>query len=190
MPVPVITQIKRHKIRALKTLFTCLCYICIGLQSSIIGIALLDLRYGIFGANQHALNFLCLSLHSVLVGCSFNQISLVVTARSIGYACGSVFAGFIDNRINTQLMLMLLLFINAATQVVIPLCRVLYLMIIDCVIAGTTSGMMDCCEYQNIFAMTLTCSNIFFSKSRIFSSSNFGQKSALHSFKRFTSLLG
>lgn len=68
MQLTVISEIKRHKIRALKTVITCLAYVCLGLHSSVIGVSLLDLR--------------------VLAGCDLNEITLVVTGRAIGYASG------------------------------------------------------------------------------------------------------
>ena len=126
MQLALISEIKKHKIRALKTLFTCLCYICIGLQSSVIGVALLDLK--------------------VLAGCDFNQITLTVTGRAIGYATGSVVAGFLDSKVNTQLMLMLMLLLGAGVHIAIPLCRTLLVMSILCGVSGLSCGIVDCCE--------------------------------------------
>lgn len=124
MQLAVISEIKRHKIRAVKTLITCLNYICLGLHSSVIGVALLDLK--------------------VLAGCDLNQITLTVTGRAIGYAAGSVISGFIDSYINTQLTLMVCLFAGAVIHVAIPLARSLLLMAILCGFAGFSNGVADC----------------------------------------------
>lgn len=127
MQIKFIAEIQQHKLRAVKTLITYLCYICIGLQGSLHGITLLDLQ--------------------VLAECTFNQISLTVTGRSIGYAIGSIISGYIDTKMNTQLTLSIFLLVSASTQVVIPFCKELSIMIIIYSIAGIATGILDCSEY-------------------------------------------
>lgn len=121
-----VSEIKEHKIRGVKTLFTCLCYICIGLQGAVIGVSFLDLK--------------------VLAGCEFSQITLILTSGSIGYASGSVVAGFLESRFNTQLVIAISLIVTAICQFGYPLTRSLIVMIFFGINAGFFSGMIDCCK--------------------------------------------
>ena len=133
MQLSFLIEIKKHKIRALKTLFTCMSYICMGLQSSVIGVALLDLQ--------------------TLTGSNFDTITLIVTGRALGYGTGSVVGGFLDERFNTQFMMMVSLFIGSAVHFGIPLCRSLIPMIMLNLIAGISCGIADNRKYNRIYHM-------------------------------------
>lgn len=127
MQLSFLTEIKNHKIRALKTLFTCIAYLCMGIQSSIIGVALLDLQ--------------------VLSSATFDTVTLLVTGRALGYGFGSVAGGFLDAKCNTQLTIMLSQFIGAVVHVGIPLCRIFWLMVLLNLIAGISCGVVDNRKY-------------------------------------------
>lgn len=101
-----------------------------GIQSSIIGVALLDLQ--------------------VLSGATFDTVTLLVTGRALGYGFGSVAGGFLDAKCNTQLTIMLSQFIGAVVHVGIPLCRTLWLMIVLNLIAGISCGVVDNRELEPI----------------------------------------
>lgn len=126
MQLKVIGEIEKHKIRSLKTLFTCLGSICIGLQSSVIGVALLDLK--------------------ILAGTDLQSISYLVVGRSLGFSIGSLIGGCLDQKINTQLVLIVALGISGLTQIAIPLTRSLIVMLIAHGINGITNGISDTSE--------------------------------------------
>lgn len=125
-----VTEIKEHKIRALKTLFTCLCYICIGLQGSGIGVSFLDLK--------------------VLAACTLSQIAFILSGGAIGYAGGSVVAGFLESKFNIQLVIAISLGLTSICQFGYPLSRSLVVMIVIGVNAGFFSGIVDCCKLNRI----------------------------------------
>lgn len=125
MQLKFVTEIKEHKIRALKTLITCLCFVCIGFQGSIIGVSILDLK--------------------VLAGCTLSEITLILSGGAVGYACGSVVAGFLDSKFNIQLVIAISLGLTSICQFGYPLSRSLVVMIIVGVGAGFFAGIVDCC---------------------------------------------
>lgn len=121
-----VTQIRQHKIRALKTLAVCLAYLSIGLQTSS-SVALLDLQ--------------------VLAGCTFQQITLIITSGSIGYATGSVLAGFMEAKFNPQAAIAFNLLIDAIVYFSFPFCRSLYIMLVLYGIGAISNGFLDCCKF-------------------------------------------
>lgn len=134
MKLQFVSELKQHKVRALKTLAVCLSYVCLGLQTSA-SVALLDLQ--------------------VLAGCTFQEITLILTGGSIGYACGSVVAGFIESKLNPQLMISFATLISALVQFGYPLSRTVYLMVALSVVCGFAGGIMDCCEFYLHWLITV-----------------------------------
>lgn len=126
MQLKVIGEIEKHKIRSLKTLLTCIGSICIGLQSSVIGVALLDLK--------------------ILADTDLQSISYLVVGRSLGFSIGSLIGGCLDRKVNTQLILIVALAISGLTQIAIPLTRSLIVMLIAYGINGITNGISDTSE--------------------------------------------
>ena len=126
MQLKVIGEIEKHKIRSLKTLLTCFGSICIGLQSSVIGVALLDLK--------------------ILAATDLQSISYLVVGRSLGFSIGSLIGGCLDRKVNTQLVLIVALAISGLTQIAIPLTRSLIVMLIAHGINGITNGISDTSE--------------------------------------------
>lgn len=127
MELTFLVEIKKHKIRALKTFVTCLCYICIGYQGSIVGVSLIDLK--------------------VLAQSTLSQITLILTGNSVGYAAGSVVAGFLEARFNSQLVMSICLAITAMCQFAFPLTPHLIALICLGVCSGFFSGITDCCKF-------------------------------------------
>lgn len=125
-----VAELKSHKVRALKTLAVCLAYLCIGLQTSA-SVALLDLQ--------------------VLAGCTFQQITLILTGGSIGYATGSVMAGFMEAKFNPQSAIAINLLVDAVVYFCFPFCRSIYLMVALSAIGAISNGFLDCCKFLHLF---------------------------------------
>lgn len=127
MQLGVFDQIKKHKLRAVKTLLTCFGYACVGLQAGVIGPSLLDL--------------------SVLVQCQFDQITYMVTGRSVGYAIGSITAGVIARRTNPQMVICLTLLVSALFHFAMPVTKTLNLIIVLITLTGIVNGVTDTSKY-------------------------------------------
>lgn len=123
MHLTVFEEVAKHKLRAVKTLLSCIGFACIGLQAGVIGPSLLDL--------------------AVLVQCRFDQITYMVTGRSVGYAIGSITAGLIASRTNPQLVLCLTLLISALFHFAMPLAGTLNLLLSLITLTGIVNGITD-----------------------------------------------
>lgn len=123
MPFQLFSQIQQHKVRAVKSLLTSIAYLCVGLQSAIIGVAILDLQ--------------------IMVQSSLESVTFIVTGRCLGHGLGSVFAGFMENKINPQLFLMYSLIISAAAIATMPFYTSIYPLIAAFSTTGFINGIMD-----------------------------------------------
>ena len=139
MKFAVISEIKNHKLRAIKTLSTCLAYMVVGVQSSIIGVALLDLQ--------------------VLSGASLDSITFLVTGRCVGHALGSVVAGLIENKLHPQLIIFYALLISAASNIAMPLPISIYGMVLAFGISGFSGGVTDNGMYTILFTTKINSVN-------------------------------
>ena len=135
MHLAVVDEIKKHKLRSIKTVLACLGFACIGLQAGVIGPSLLDLR--------------------ILVSCDFTQITYMVTGRSVGYAIGSITAGLIAPRTNPQMVLCLTLLISAMFHFAMPITKALSLMLALITLTGIVNGMSDTSKYQTFVQLLL-----------------------------------
>lgn len=74
MKIHIVEEVKRHKVRGVKTLVQLLAYGMLGMSVGVMGPTLLDLRQQ--------------------VQTSLTSISLIMTARAGGHVCGSLLSEY------------------------------------------------------------------------------------------------
>ena len=77
------------------------------------------------------------------VNSSFQGMSTIFTARSVGYLLGSIIAGWLFDRWNGYLVLAASCFIASICLVVTPLTRSFFVLIITVVCQGLALGSLD-----------------------------------------------
>lgn len=124
LPKPAfVTQMQKHKVRALKTMCLYLAYTALGMVSGMSGPTILDLQ--------------------LTVGTTFDQITYVIPGRSVGYAIGSLFVGVTFAYVNVQALIAITCGLSAIFLGILPFNRTLWGLILTFFANGIVNGMLD-----------------------------------------------
>ncbi|XP_070572018.1 sodium-dependent glucose transporter 1A-like [Ptychodera flava] len=109
--------------KVIKTVSLYFSFFGLGLCLAVIGPSLLDLKFQ--------------------VGATLQQVTLVFTARSVGYVIGSIVGGVCFDKFENQLLLALTMFGTSVTGFFVPWCNVLWLLIVVISLWGFFTGFLD-----------------------------------------------
>ena len=98
-------------------------FVGIGLFISCLGPALLDVQ--------------------LLAGTTLKKVALLLPARSLGYAIGSVIAGILGDLVDHQLVLMISIFFAMITSFTFPLFPSIIVMYVIMTLGGICNGVID-----------------------------------------------
>lgn len=118
-----VYQLTHYPIRTVKTTLMVLIMIGLGISVVAVGPALLDLQ--------------------LLAGTTIEKAALLLPARSLGYAIGSVIGGIVGERYDHQKVLMLSMIIAIVTLCVFALFQSIVFMYCIIFICGCASGCID-----------------------------------------------
>lgn len=121
--MPLVEQITKHKVRAVKTAVLYLVFFTVGLSVAIPGPTLLDLQ--------------------LLTNSTLSQITYILSSRSAGYAIGSIVGGILIDFVDQQLVLIFSLLITCVSLSAVPWISSLWGIIITFGINGIFSGAID-----------------------------------------------
>jgi FHS family Na+ dependent glucose MFS transporter 1 len=77
------------------------------------------------------------------VGTTFDQITYVIPSRSVGYAMGSLFVGFVFAYLNVQALIAITCGLSAIFLGILPFNRTLWGLIVTFFANGLVNGMLD-----------------------------------------------
>ena len=118
-----IKSMLQCRVRFLKTIACIMAFTAVGLQLGIQGPSLLDLQ--------------------ILTSCTFEQISWVVTFRSVGFALGSGSFPIVTRYVNVQLIMGLMVALSAACIFIIPFITNYLWCIFVVGLSGLANGLND-----------------------------------------------
>lgn len=125
----MINEIRKHKVRFLKSCGLYSCFITIGLSLGIVGPTLIDLMYQ--------------------VKSDLTTTSLVLPCRAGGYAIGSFVSGLYYNRMNQLLLTIFTMLFSGAVTLAIPFMSDVNVVLALFLLLGLSLGLFEagkCCE--------------------------------------------
>ena len=128
-----VYEFTNYPIRTVKTAFMGLIFIGLGLSVAAVGPALLDLQ--------------------MLAGTTIEKAALLLPARSLGYAVGSVIGGVAGDRLDHQKVLSFFMVIAIVTLALLAMFKSIVAMYSIIFILGTASGAIDTVLVSSPFSL-------------------------------------